>query len=67
MATPMEQHGARGRAHVVGSGHRDGRQPLDEERAAAGADASSGADEQEAASRPMPLRHPTPIEDETDW
>ena len=32
MATPREQHGARPGAHVLGSGHQDGRQPLVESR-----------------------------------
>ncbi len=36
MATPREQHGSRARAHVVGSAHLDGRQPVVEAPLAAG-------------------------------
>jgi len=40
MATPREQHSARGgRARVVGSGHQDGRQPMIESPATASSDA----------------------------
>ncbi len=56
MATPREQHGTRGgRARVVGSANRDGRQPLIEQPAAPDESARDAAEPaRPAVTDPVP-------------
>jgi len=60
MATPNEQHGARGRAHVVGSANQDGREPLAE---SADARAASQRSLDAAAAEPRTGQAETPTVD----